>query len=272
MIPLYLLDPPDTLARPIDDADYIEDLKDSLRRMGQIDPIIVRPRGVRYQIIDGMHRFAAARDLGWQALLAQVYTSEHLPVEAIQLHANQVHREMTPWEEHLFYARLCNEFSLSFEEVCTFTRRSEKYVSDRLLLGNLTEESKAALQSNQISFGVARELLRLKDPAWERYYLDLCLRTGTGTQVLHTWVTQQLQKQQQPTPAQIEQAQQPVINPPPPIVLMCAFCGGAPEGRGMTQVWVHADELATIVHTIRATFQRAAAAGGNGEPGTQSQQ
>lgn len=258
-IPLHLLDPPKPLVRPISDGEYLDSVVDSMKKLGQIDPIIVFPVGERYQVIDGMHRVVAAEALGWPYLRAQVFTDKDLAIEAIQLHTCQVHLEMTPWQEHEFYTRLCEEFKLGFEEVCVYTRKSEKYVSDRLLLGNLTEESKAALQRNAVSFGVARELLRLKDPAWERYYLDLCLRTGTGTQVLHGWVNQFLAKKELPTVEQIKAAEAPLPAPPPAPLIVCSLCGGEPAGRGMMQVWVHVDELQTIVQTIRATFQRAAA-------------
>lgn len=259
-LPLFLLDPPDKLARPIDDGEYMASLLESMRAVGQLYPITVTPKGTRFQIVDGMHRFYAAREMGWPQLRVQFLGDTETPQEAVQLHANQLHKQMTAWEEHLFYTRLCEDYHLDFEGLCRYTRKSEKYVSDRLLLANLTEESKEALRRDAISFGAARELLRLKDPAWERYYLDLCLRTGTGTQVLHTWVNQFLQKKELPTQEQVAAAAAPAVAPPPVPLIVCALCNAEPGGRQVVQVWCHLDELQTIVRTIQATFQRAAAA------------
>lgn len=256
-VPLSLFDPPDHLARPVDDGEYMADVLDSMRRVGQLNPVICHRVEKRFKMDDGMHRLTAAQYLGWPSLRAQAFLDKHLAIEAIQLHANQVARHMTPWEEYLFYTRLAEQFKLGFEGLCKWTRKSEMYVSDRLRLGLLTTETQFALQNNKVSFAVCKELIRLKDPHWERYYLDLCLRTGTGAGVLHGWVSQKLLKDAIPTDAQIAAVVSPPPMPPPSCAIRCELCHGDGGGRAMMQVWVHIDELKTIQSVISATFARA---------------
>lgn len=250
--------PPSNLARPLDDGEYFQSLRDSMREVGQLDPVIaVRvPGGVR--IADGWHRFNAAKDLGWSNLWCNVFADLAIAEEAVQLHANQVHKEMTAWEEHLFYMSLCERMKLSFEDACRYTRKSEQYVSDRLRLADLQPETKEALRTNQISLSLALQLLRVKDRMWELYFLDLCLRSGTGAKVLQGWVTKHLMEHVQPTAQDVAAAQTPLPPPPPVPDMICGICDREASGEQMVQVWVHLAELQQIRNVLRATFRQAA--------------
>ena len=251
-IAVALIDPPNVLARPVDNADYMADLKDSLRSLGQIDPISVTPSGKRYRIIDGMHRYTAAREMGWETLRAQVWTDPKVAVEAIQLHTCMVHKAMTAWEEHLFYFNLCERLGMGFEDACVYTRRSQAYVSLRLCLGNLTNETKLALQNDRITLSTAAQLLRVKDPMWERYFLDQCLINGCGARVLTGWITQWQLNQKPLTAEQLAQATAAPTPPPAPTEFICALCAHPSNGRQLVNVWVHTDELGPLAMAIAA--------------------
>jgi len=259
-IAMSLLDPPDVLARPVNDEYLVSDLIPSMRSLGQIDPIIVTPDGVRFKICDGMHRYTAARELQWPKLRAQVFTDEHVAIEAIQLHTCMVHKEMTAWEEHLFYKNLCERLNMTFIQVCDFTRRSEDYVSVRLNIGNLTLETQRALENNRINLAVVRELMRIDDQQWERYYLDQCLINGCGARVLHGWITKWKLEKQPLTQSQIDQAKLPPPPPPEVYETLCAMCGQVSGGRSMVQVMVHHDELQSIAQALQAQDRVRAAA------------
>ena len=250
-LPVHLLDPPDVLARPVNDGDEYRDLLDSLRQLGQIDPIIVTPNSKRFKIVDGMHRFTAAKEMGWPRLRAQVFEDEHIAVEAIQLHTCMVHKKMTAWEEYLFYTNLCERMKLSFEDVCTFTKRSYEYVSTRMCIGNLTPETQKALELDRISLSVAIQLMRIKDPLWERYFLDQCLINGAGTRVLQGWISKWQMEQLPLTQDQITKSMEPPPPPPQIAEIPCALCGQVSNGRIMVQVMVHHDELQSLAHFIR---------------------
>jgi ParB family transcriptional regulator, chromosome partitioning protein len=268
-IAVALLDPPDVLARPINDEYLLTDLIPSLRSLGQIDPVIVTPNGVRYKIVDGMHRYTAARELQWAKLRAQVFTDEHVAVEAIQLHTCQVHKEMTAWEEHVFYKHLCERLGMEFLQVCEFTRKSEDYVSVRLNIANLTLETQRALQNDRINLGVVRELMRIDDPLWERYFLDQCLINGCGAKVLHGWITKWKLEKMPLTQSQIDQAKMPPPAPPEVFETLCSLCAQPSRGRAMVQVMVHHDELMSLSQAIQAQDRARAAAEPAAAPGAE---
>lgn len=257
-IPLTLLLPPTDLARPVDQGEYYAGIMDSLRAMGQIDPIIVQTEGRFYRIVDGMHRFIAAQEMGWSSLRAQVFDDNPASIEAIQLHANQVHREMTAWEEYKFFTMLLTKCKLDFEGLCRHVRRSESYVSTRLLIDKLTPETQKALETDQITLSLAEQLMRVKDPVWERYWLELCLKSGTGAKVLRGWITQWQLNQATPSPQQVADALTPPPAPPAVPEMVCALCAQHGGGRLMLNVWVHNDELQQVAAVIQGVDARRA--------------
>jgi ParB/RepB/Spo0J family partition protein len=265
-VPLALIDPAPHLARPVDNGEYMADLKDSMRSLGQIDPVIIVRMGKRYVIVDGMHRLTAAREMGWTHLRAQIFPDKKTAIEAIQLHTCMVHKEMTAWEEHLFYVNLCDRLGLSFEDACVYTRRSEAYVSLRLCLGNLTAETKTALQNNRITLSAAQQLLRVKDAMWERYFLNQALLNGCGAKVLQTWITQWQLNAKPLTEETLNEAMAKPAPPPPPMEYICGLCGKPSQGRMLVQVWVHADELEPLAQAIAAQARASAGAPGAGAP------
>jgi ParB family chromosome partitioning protein len=250
-IPIELIYPPDALARPVDAGEYMADLKDSLRALGQISPVTVRAREGRFQVIDGMHRLTAAKEMGWRFLRCEVWEGEGLSVEAIQLHTCMVHKEMTAWEEYQFYYNLCERLGLSFEQACEHTHKSQSYVSLRLNIGNLTDESKSALRNNRISLGIAQQLMRIDDPLWERYWLDQSLINGFGTVVMKGLVNKWKLERQPLTSESLAAITAPAPPPPEPVEIPCALCGQPSRGRMMMVVTVHVDELNALATQIR---------------------
>jgi ParB/RepB/Spo0J family partition protein len=236
-------------------------LRASMTEMGMIDPILVMPRAaasgnLKYEVLDGQRRVLVARALGWERVRCLVVPPEGLAIEAIRLHQNQAHAKMTAWEESVYYTRLCDRLDLNFEELCVAVRQSAEYVSDRLLLQRAELETQAALQNGLITLAIARELRRLKNRQWELYYLDQCLRSGTGSKILHGWITDHLRRGG--LVQQTVSDQPPIVTatPPPPAELLCGFCGKPSGGRQLMNVWVHTDEYGTVSRMLGEMLAR----------------
>ena len=237
------------------DPERLEELRESMARMGLLEPISVFPFKGAYQVLDGQRRLMCARDLGWSKVRCELVPFENLAIEAIRLHKNQVHQHMAPWEEACFFQKLIERHGLNFEQVCRWTRRSEDYVSKRLVLLSEEPEIVEALKNERIPLGVAMELHRLKERMWKLYYLDVCLRSGTGTAVLRGWITQHIARGGLETRTQPTAAAAVVTTPPKPVGFICAFCDHEHGGRPMMQVWVHNDELQTVRQVLALQFK-----------------
>jgi len=233
-------------ARLTYDPEYMASLKQSILDIGLTYPLTVFPFRGKYQVLDGQRRLMCIRDLGWHTVRCLVFPDENLAIEAIRLHTNQEHAHMTAWEESVYFTEMCNRVGLSFEELCKFVRKSENYVSDRLLLQQAQPETQEALRNGLISLGVAKQLRRLKSREWELYYLDQCLRSGSGVTVLTGWINGHLQRGG--LEIRTISTNSGSVSTTPPLVqeLTCVLCNRPSNGRVLLNVWVHADELATV--------------------------
>jgi ParB/RepB/Spo0J family partition protein len=237
------------------DAERMAELKDSMQKMGLLEPLSVFPYKGAFQVLDGQRRLICARELGWYEIKCLVVPPEFLAIDSIRLHKNQIHAEMTAWEEAVFFKRLLEREKLDFEQLCRYVRKSQDYVSKRLVLLTAQPETIQALKDNRIPLGVALQLNRLKDRKWELYYLDQCLRSGTGTAILTGWISAHLARgglevRTQPTgPAPV------VVEPPTPVGFLCCLCDHEHQGRQMIQTWIHVDELQTVRQVLAMQFK-----------------
>ena len=234
---------------------YMAELEESMSRMGLLVPISVFPFRGAYQVLNGQRRLMVARKLRWPTLRCEVIPAENLEIEAIRLHANQVHVQMTPWEEAVYFQRMIDRHKLTFPGLCQYVRKSEDYVSKRLTLHTLEPETIQALRNTLIPLGVAVQLQRVKERKWQLYWLDITLKSGTGTAVLTGWITQFLAKGALEVRTASDQAAVLVTEPPPPAEWICALCGRPSGHRQMIQVWVHTDEVQVVNDVLALQFK-----------------
>ena len=147
------------------DAKALEELADSIRSQGIIQPLIVRPQGEKYEIIAGERRFRAAQLAG----LSQVpVIIRHIPDEAaiaIALIENIQRENLNPIEEASAFDRLIAEFGMTHQQVAEAVGKSRASVSNLLRLLVLPEEVRTMLERGQLEMGHARTLITLPENA-----------------------------------------------------------------------------------------------------------
>jgi ParB family chromosome partitioning protein len=142
----------------------LQELADSIRTQGIIQPIIVRKKSDgRYEIIAGERRWRAARLAGLETIPAIVRELEDKPALAIALIENIQRQDLNVLEEAIALQRLLEEFSLTQEEVATAVGKSRSTVANILRLLKLHPEVQALLHDNAIEMGHARALLALEN-------------------------------------------------------------------------------------------------------------
>ncbi len=144
------------------DPDAVDELAQSIREKGIIQPVTVRQFGTGYQLIAGERRLRAARQADLQtvpALIRNVGTDEEMM--EISLIENVQREDLNPIEEARAYRALMEECYLTQEEVAQKVGKNRSTVANTLRLLNLSSEVREALQTDQISMGHARALLGL---------------------------------------------------------------------------------------------------------------
>jgi ParB family chromosome partitioning protein len=147
------------------DAASLEDLANSIRSQGIIQPIIVRPVGHKYEIIAGERRWRAAQLAGLTEIPAII---RHIPDEAaiaMALIENIQRENLNPIEEAAALERLIIEFGMTHQHVADAVGKSRTSVTNLLRLLALPDEVKAMLEKGLLEMGHARTLVTLPESA-----------------------------------------------------------------------------------------------------------
>jgi ParB family chromosome partitioning protein len=154
----------------VDDA-RLQELAQSIKANGIIQPIVVRRVGDRFQIIAGERRWRAAKVAGLLRVpisVRDVAAGQEQSLLEMALIENIQREDLNPIEEALAYRRLADEFHLTQEVIATAVGKDRASVANFLRLLRLPDEVRAEVASGRLSAGHARALLSLTDEADQR--------------------------------------------------------------------------------------------------------
>jgi ParB family chromosome partitioning protein len=142
----------------------LEELANSIRAQGVMQPIVVRPaaEGGRYEIIAGERRWRAAQMAGLSTIPVIIRDVPDEAAIAMALIENIQRENLNPIEEAIALHRLQTEFELTQQQVADAVGKSRSTITNLLRLMNLTEEVKKMLEYGDIEMGHARALLALE--------------------------------------------------------------------------------------------------------------
>jgi ParB family chromosome partitioning protein len=143
------------------DNETLEELANSIRAQGVMQPIVIRPVETGYEIIAGERRWRAAQMAGLNAIPAVIRDVPDEAAIAMALIENIQRENLNPVEEAIALQRLQQEFELSQQEVAEAVGKSRSAVANLLRLLNLSDEVKTFLERGDIEMGHARALLPL---------------------------------------------------------------------------------------------------------------
>lgn len=178
-IPVGLIDDPEIAMRDTFDDEAFRELVQSIAVNGIQVPLIVEQRGGRYRVSAGHRRITAARVLEAVTVPCDVRQPGELDAEAIKILENDDREEVNAGDAALYLQRLFVEkCGHDVDQVCALTKRTRRYVEDRLLLLEGDPEILEALKARRIAFGVAKELNQVKDLGYRRLHLENALKYG----------------------------------------------------------------------------------------------
>jgi len=180
----------------------LQELIDSIRQHGIIQPLIVRPAtagpsaggqvGARFELIAGERRWRAAQEIGLATVPAIVRTANDLEVLELSLIENLQRADLNPIEEAQGYARLANEFGMRQEDIALKVGRSRAAVANALRLLDLHPQVQIWLAQNLLSVGHAKVLLALKAPEEQLLAAETVLRRNATVRSTERLVARQL--------------------------------------------------------------------------------
>ncbi len=147
------------------DEDLLQELAESIKSQGVIEPVIVRNAGKgRFELIAGERRWRASQLAGLTEIPALVRDIDDRAAIAIALIENIQREDLSPLEEAQSLARLIAEFELTHQQAANAVGRSRAAVSNLLRLLDLPDEIRDLLDAGQLDMGHARALLTLLAP------------------------------------------------------------------------------------------------------------
>ncbi|HEY8345810.1 MAG TPA: ParB/RepB/Spo0J family partition protein [Symbiobacteriaceae bacterium] len=186
-----LIEPNPRQPRKHFDEGKLEELASSIRAKGIVQPIVVRPRDGRYEIVAGERRWRAAKLAGLKRVPALVRDFSEAEVMEIALIENLQREDLNPLEEAEAYRVLLEECHLTQEELARRLGKSRPQISNTLRLLQLAEPVREELRAGRISVGHAKVLLGVSDPALQERLAARVAQEGLSVRELEAAVKRQ---------------------------------------------------------------------------------
>jgi len=172
------------------DEESLASLAESIREVGVLQPVLVRPVEDGYELVAGERRWRAARRVGRQTIPALVRTTDDASALEHALVENIHRANLNVLEEAAAYQQLIEDFSLTHDEVAARVGRGRTTVSNMLRLLQLPPSIQKALHENKLEMGHARALLGTPDRAFQEQLARKAAAEGMSVRAVEDAVKQ----------------------------------------------------------------------------------
>ena len=183
-IPADLIEPNPFQPRMSFDQEALQELAESIRTFGLIQPITVRKRDAKYQIISGERRYRASILAGMDMIPAYIRDANDQGMLEMAIVENIQREDLDPIEEAMSYQRLMEECRLTQEQMADRVGKKRASVANQLRLLKLPAKVQHDLKVGLVSVGHAKVLLGVNDPKVQEMLCDLIVRNGLSVRQL----------------------------------------------------------------------------------------
>ena len=162
-IKISMIEPNRDQPRKVFAPEQIQELSDSIKKYGVLQPLLVQKKGSRYEIIAGERRWRAAMQAGLKEVPVVVKEYSKQQAMEISLIENVQREDLNPIEEAMAYQQLMQEFDLTQEEIAERVSKNRATITNSIRLLKLDKRVQQMLTEGQLSGGHARALLALED-------------------------------------------------------------------------------------------------------------
>ena len=158
--------------RIVFEDESIDELAESIKKHGIINPITVRKLGNKYEIIAGERRFKASQSIGLKEIPAIVIEADDKKTAELALIENIQRKELSPIEEGMSYEKILQIGDITQAELSKQLGKKQSTIANKIRLLKLDDSVKEALLNEKISERHARSLLKLYDRNDQKRMLD----------------------------------------------------------------------------------------------------
>ncbi|MFF8096595.1 ParB/RepB/Spo0J family partition protein [Streptomyces sp. NPDC016675] len=198
-IPLDAITPNPHQPRVVFDSDALAELVTSIKEVGLLQPVVVRPVGSeRYELIMGERRWRACREAGLEAIPAIVRATEDEKLLLDALLENLHRAQLNPLEEAAAYDQLLKDFNCTHDQLADRIGRSRPQVSNTLRLLKLSPKVQNRVAAGVLSAGHARALLSVEDSEEQERLAHRIVAEGLSVRAVEEIVTLMGSRPQKP--------------------------------------------------------------------------
>ncbi|MDX1984991.1 MAG: ParB/RepB/Spo0J family partition protein [Bryobacteraceae bacterium] len=189
-LPIDLIDANPLQPRTIFQPDRLRELAASIEANGIIQPLIVRVKGDRYELVAGERRWRAAKMAGLTEVPVVVQNTDNDHLLEVSLIENIQREDLNPMEVAQAFDRLHREHGLTHEDIARRTGKERSSVTNTLRLLRLPAEVQLLLAEHRLSMGHARAILGLPEPDEQRRLADKTAAQGLSVRQVERAVQQ----------------------------------------------------------------------------------
>lgn len=156
----------------------LKELSDSIKRHGLVQPIVVKPKDMGYELISGERRWRAAKDAGHENILALVQNADQVKSLELALVENLQREDLNPMEEARAFAYLLEEHEITHEDIAARVGKDRTTITNSLRLLQLPDSVQEYLEVNEISAGHARAMMLIEDVDKQTMLAEKVAREG----------------------------------------------------------------------------------------------
>ena len=192
LIPIEKIEEPKEALRSFIIQENLEELAESIKEQGVLQPLIVRPSGDKYEIVAGHRRYLAAKMVGLEKLPCIVKELSDRETLVQRIHENLKREELNIIDQIELIHKLWDREGMSYKEIGEIFGKSESWARDLHRLYYCDEEIKAALAAGHIKKTHAYMLMKHPDRERRLYFLKLCIENGASPRTLDMWIRDDL--------------------------------------------------------------------------------
>lgn len=189
-LPLEAISPNPRQPRTAFDDDALSELVESIREVGLLQPIVVRPRADgQFELVMGERRWRASQVAGTETIPAIVRETDEHDLLRDALLENLHRTQLNPLEEAAAYQQMLDDFGCTQEELSSRIKRSRPHISNTIRLLRLPPTVQRRVAAGVLSAGHARALLVIEDPAAQERLAQRVVAEGLSVRMVEELVT-----------------------------------------------------------------------------------
>lgn len=226
-IPLADILPPRLQPRLSEDDPGIKELASSIKRHGLLAPLTVTPDEKQWRLLAGNRRLQALQRIGASTAPCVIVDPDLVPGDEITIVENIIRKNLSPVEEAYAFALYLERTGITQEQLADQLGKERTYVTRRLMLTDLDDNTLGAVEEGIINLSQALLLRRVPNPEIRLMFIEHAHTYGANVRVMEMWVLNYEKEQARAQAQEQRNATLAEVEPPRQILMACDRCGAS---------------------------------------------